>query len=80
LLADENAGKIGDFEAAFDAVMVGDGDHVHAAIAQLFVKRAGFRAAIREPDAAEEPLGWAAAETGVKMEVGFHGRGMRSGG
>jgi hypothetical protein len=80
LFADEDAGEVGDFEAALDAVVIGDGDQVHAAIAQLLVKRAGFRTAIREADAAEEPLGRPAAVAGVKMEVGFHGRGMRLGG
>jgi hypothetical protein len=76
LLRDEDAGEIGDVQAAVDAVVIGDGDEVHAALAQEGVELAGVGVAVGHVEAAQKPLWGAAAETGVDVEIdlGGHGR------
>ncbi|EDY18892.1 hypothetical protein CfE428DRAFT_3550 [Chthoniobacter flavus Ellin428] len=78
LFADENARPPGDFEAAFNAVVIGEGDEIHPALAQLLVLPSGLRVAVGKTGAAEEPFRGAVAETGVQVEIGFHGIGKRN--
>ena len=69
LLRDENPGPVGDFEAAFDPVVIRERDEIHPAFAQRIVKRARLRVAVRQACAAEKPLGGAVTEFGVEVEI-----------
>jgi hypothetical protein len=51
--------------------VIGDRDEIHPALAELIVKRARLRIAVRQARAAEEPLRRAVAVFGVKVEIGF---------
>ncbi len=74
LLAEEDAGAIGDLEAAVDGVVVGEGDEIHAARPERIVEVAGLGVAGGKAGAAEEPFRRARAVAGVEMEIGFHVR------
>jgi len=77
LLGEKDAGKIGDLEAPLDAVVIGDGDEIHAALAQQGVKLARIGIAVRDIKPAQEPLGGTSAEAGVDVEVNLRGHGKR---
>ena len=72
LLAQKDAGQVGDFQRAIDGVVVGERDDIHAALAQQIVKRTGLRVAVGEIESPEQPIGRAVAEAGVQVEVGLH--------
>jgi hypothetical protein len=76
LLGDEDAGEIGDLEAAVDAVVIGDGDEVHAALAKEGVELAWIGVTIGNVEPAQKPLGGAVAEAGVDVEVDLGEQGM----
>lgn len=53
LLRNEHARSVGDFEAAFDAVVIGERDEIHAALAERVVKSARLGIAVRQSGATE---------------------------
>jgi hypothetical protein len=71
LFGDERVGLIGNLEAAFDAVVIGDRDEVHPALFEAAVERNGIGLAVRQAHATEEPLGRAVAEARVDVKVCF---------
>ena len=77
LLGKEDAGKLGDLHAALDGIVIGDGDEIHTAIPERFVKGARSGVAVRHVKAAQEPLRGTGAEAGVdvKIDLGSHERG-----
>ena len=71
LLRDEHARPVCDLKAALDAVVICQRDEIHSGIAELIVKRARLRVAVRQTRASEEPLRGAVAEFRVKVKIGF---------
>ena len=68
-LADEGAGQVRDLKGAVDGVVVGDGDHAHAARAGDVVDAPGFGEAFRAAHALEQPLRGPRGMLGVHVQV-----------
>ena len=78
LFGDEGAGEIGDLEAAVDVVVIGDGDEVHAALAEQGVELARIGVAVGDIEPAKQPLRGAVAVAGVDVEVDLRGHGEQA--
>ena len=69
-------GQVGDLERALDAVVVRDGDEVHALDLAPAVDIERLGEAFRRADTTQEPFGGAIGVFGVDVKVGF---GLRHG-
>src|SRR5947207_4298791 len=74
LLADEGAGQVANLETTLDRIVIGDGDVIHGALAQLLIEPARVGVAVGKLQSSKEPFFRARAVARVDMEVAFaHG-------
>ena len=69
LFADERIRQVANLETTLDRVVIGDGDVIHAALAQLLIKPARIGVAIGKLQPAKEPFFRARAVARVDVEV-----------
>lgn len=71
LLTDKRLRQIADLEAAFDGVVIGDGDEIHPALDKLPMQLAWVGIAVWKIEPPKQPLLRARAEAGMNVEVTF---------
>ena len=75
LFADEGVVQMGDFQAAGQGIVVGDGHQIHAPLPGNVVKTLGLGKAFRAIDFLQDPLGRALGKLGVHVQIALHRRG-----